>query len=243
MTTIEELLEYLNRSFSVRYAIKLEKLTMNLYVFDAVVQEGRDVSAQLIDRMKHEFDLLKAMGCTLIVLKESPVLVTDGDRVRISAQFNAHDVKGNTLRTGYEYVEGSEIVPLPQPVTKPEPVAVAGYDLVEDKEDAILLCARIIYAAVEAMNKAHNEFTLTWEQSRDSVISGVKRHLENPKETPEQNHEAWIAYRTAEGWVYGTSKDPEKKTHPCMVPYAALGPFAQSKDAVFMAIVDTFFGL
>ena len=52
-----------------------------------------------------------------------------------------------------------------------------------------------------------------------------------------------MEYRKSEGWRYGLSKDPVAKTHPCMVPYAALGPFAQSKDMVFHAIVRTFFGL
>lgn len=242
VTTLEELMKYADENFETRYALEPKKLKTNFYVFDMVQQEGRDVTAQVIDRLKHEFDLLKAMGAKVLVFRAPPELVTDGNRIRISAQFNAHDGQSNVLRTGYEYIEGSEIVPeKPQPA--PAPVAVAGYDLVEDKEDAILLCARIIHATVEALNKAHNEQTLTWEQSRDSVIAGIKRHLANPNETPEDNHNAWMEYRTIEGWSYGPTKDADAKTHPCMLPYSALGPFQQSKDAIFTAIVDTFFGL
>jgi hypothetical protein len=120
---------------------------------------------------------------------------------------------------------------------------VAGYELAEPTESSILHCAKLIHATVEAMNAAHNELTLTWEQSRDSTLDGVRRVLANPDETPEQNHNAWMDFRRAEGWVFGISKDPAKKTHPCMVPYSALGPFQQSKDMVFHAIIRTYFGL
>lgn len=120
---------------------------------------------------------------------------------------------------------------------------VGGYELVEEREDAILMCGYLAHKVVEALNKAHNELTLTWEQSRDSCLAGVRRILDNPKETSEQNHEAWMDYRRKEGWVYGVSKDPVAKTHPCMVPFGALPPIQQAKDMIFTAIVKTFFGV
>lgn len=129
------------------------------------------------------------------------------------------------------------------PEAVPDKGSVAAPAAIEPTDSSIELCAFIIHKAVEAMNSAHNELTLTWEQSRDSTLAGVRRVLANPKETSEQNHNAWMEYRRSEGWVYGISKDPVKKTHPCMVPYGALPPFQQSKDMVFHAIVRTFFGL
>lgn len=244
VTTIKDLIDYADQKFELRYSLDPKKLKANLYVFDVLAQEGRDVVPQLVDRMKHEFDLLLAMGAKVIVLKSPPTLVTDGNRERISAAFNAHDANSNLLRTGYEYVEGSEVVPeKPQPSPAPAPVAVAGYDLVEDKEDAILLCALLVHNVVKALNDAFNEYTVPWADNRDSIIAGVKRTLADPTETPEANHNAWAKYKFSEGWNYGATKDEKAKTHPCLVPYEQLGPHAKSKDAIFQTVVRTFFGL
>lgn len=38
----------------------------------------------------------------------------------------------------------------------------------------------------------------------------------------ENAHEVWAAGRTKEGWVYGTERNNEKKTTPCLVPYNEL---------------------
>lgn len=121
--------------------------------------------------------------------------------------------------------------------------AVAAPEALEPSDRNITLCARAAHAAVEALNKAHNELTLSWGESRASCEYGVRRLLANPNETPEENHQAWMAFRAEEGWVYGPIKDPVKMTHPCMVPYDALPTIQQAKDLMFMAIVRTFFGL
>lgn len=134
------------------------------------------------------------------------------------------------------------LVPTDSPV-KPSLVAIAGYDLVQDKEEAILLCALLVHNTILALNDAWNEHTVSWESNRASIIAGVKRTLENPSETPETNHNAWAEYKFNEGWTYGATKDEKAKTHPCLVPYEQLGPHAKSKDLIFQAIVRTFFGL
>lgn len=54
---------------------------------------------------------------------------------------------------------------------------------------------------------------------------------------PEQSHESWTAQKISEGWVFGPIKDPEAKTHPCLVPYADLPPQQKLKDALFVAVV------
>lgn len=32
-------------------------------------------------------------------------------------------------------------------------------------------------------------------------------------------HEVWALGRISDGWTYGTIRDDENKTHPCLVPY------------------------
>ncbi|WP_018865117.1 RyR domain-containing protein [Thioalkalivibrio sp. ARh3] len=81
----------------------------------------------------------------------------------------------------------------------------------------------------------------TWEDApewqRDSAVAGVIAHLERDL-TPEESHESWMRHKAEDGWVYGEEKDPEAKTHPCMVPYEQLPEEQQAKDALFSAVVS-----
>lgn len=43
--------------------------------------------------------------------------------------------------------------------------------------------------------------------------------------------------RLAEGWVYGPVKDPEAKTHPCLVAYDQLPEAQRYKDKLFASNV------
>ncbi|MBE3035719.1 MAG: hypothetical protein IMZ70_01345 [Candidatus Atribacteria bacterium] len=72
---------------------------------------------------------------------------------------------------------------------------------------------------------------------KDSAISGVKFHLENPDATPSHSHEEWLRVKQDEGWKYGPVKDPEKKEHPCCVPYDDLPLEQRIKDTLFTSIV------
>lgn len=74
-----------------------------------------------------------------------------------------------------------------------------------------------------------------WQQ--DSARRGVEFCLANPDAPPSANHDSWLKVKEADGWVYGETKDPEAKTHPCMVPYERLPVNQQKKDALFKAIV------
>jgi len=76
----------------------------------------------------------------------------------------------------------------------------------------------------------------TWQ--RDSAVAGVKFRLANPDAPVDAQHNAWMESKLKDGWVYGEVKDAEKKTHPCLVPFAELPPFQQKKDTLFCAIVD-----
>ena len=81
----------------------------------------------------------------------------------------------------------------------------------------------------------------SWEDApewqRNSAIHGVEMHMQNPDAGPAQSHESWMEEKVAEGWVYGEVKDPEVKTHPCLVPFDELPVEQQAKDFIFRAIV------
>jgi hypothetical protein len=70
---------------------------------------------------------------------------------------------------------------------------------------------------------------------RDSAIEGVGMALNGS--SPKEQHEAWWACKLAAGWKVGPVKDPEKKEHPCMVPYSELPPEQQRKDGLYIATV------
>lgn len=101
-------------------------------------------------------------------------------------------------------------------------------------------CARAAHEANRAWCLAHGDHSQpSWEDAPDwqkeSAIEGVKGVLRG--NTPEQSHESWLAHKRAEGWVYGPVKDPAKKEHPCMVPYAELPPEQRAKDSIFVGVV------
>lgn len=75
------------------------------------------------------------------------------------------------------------------------------------------------------------------EWQKKSAISGVEYHLNN-EVTPENSHENWMREKETDGWIYGDVKDPENKTHPCMVPYDQLPIEQRTKDYLFKAVVD-----
>jgi hypothetical protein len=71
---------------------------------------------------------------------------------------------------------------------------------------------------------------------RASALDGVFAAMHGT--TPEKLHESWCEFKRRDGWVYGETKDPAKKTHPCLVPYAALPQSQRDKDVLFQAIVN-----
>jgi hypothetical protein len=98
------------------------------------------------------------------------------------------------------------------------------------------------------VNKAYCESIgdysqVSWEAAepwqRQSIINGVKYHVENPRSKPEDSHVSWLKEKIADGWVYGEVKDTDKKTHPCCVSYDQLPTEQKSKDYIFTAIVKT----
>ena len=75
------------------------------------------------------------------------------------------------------------------------------------------------------------------EWQRSSAMNGVAFTIANPGAHPSASHDSWLAEKRAAGWTYGPAKDPEKKQHPCFVPYEALPPEQRAKDHLFQAVV------
>ena len=74
------------------------------------------------------------------------------------------------------------------------------------------------------------------ESQRSSCIDGVHGHQAEPL-TPAESHAMWLAYKEADGWVWGEVKDEAAKTHPCMVPYEELSENDRIKDLLFSSVV------
>jgi hypothetical protein len=79
-----------------------------------------------------------------------------------------------------------------------------------------------------------------WEDApqwqKDSAMLGVKLHTEK-NVGPEASHESWMAQKVLDGWVYGPEKNPDEKTHHCIVPFDMLPREQQAKDFIFRAVV------
>lgn len=80
------------------------------------------------------------------------------------------------------------------------------------------------------------EYAPEWQ--RTSIQNGVAFNLANPDASPSASHDNWLAEKLADGWVYGPVKDPEKKEHPCCVPYDELPAEQKAKYAIFKGIVN-----
>ncbi len=72
---------------------------------------------------------------------------------------------------------------------------------------------------------------------RNSAVNGVRFKIEHPEAPPSAQHEAWLEQKRTEGWKYGPVKNPEKKEHPCFIPYTGLPLEQRAKDHLFCAIV------
>lgn len=55
-----------------------------------------------------------------------------------------------------------------------------------------------------------------------SNVKLPKDLLELTEKIAENVHENWSKGRLADGWVYGETRNDEKKTTPCLVPYSEL---------------------
>lgn len=110
-------------------------------------------------------------------------------------------------------------------------------------EKQVVNIARVCHEANRAWCIANGDNSQkSWEEAeqwqRDSAIKGVIFRFENPDAGEDSQHNAWMADKVNDGWVYGEVKDAEAKTHPCIVPFHELPLFQQQKDKLFCSIVD-----
>lgn len=106
----------------------------------------------------------------------------------------------------------------------------------------VLKIAEVAHTTNRAYCESIGDFTQPlWDDApgwqRESAINGVKFHLDHPDAGPAASHESWLAEKEADGWKYGTTKDPEKKEHPCFVPYDELPAEQKVKDSLFIGVV------
>lgn len=211
----------------------------------------------LCDKFVDLIERLKAAGATRLVWRSKPRFIynvrEDGVRTILRARFaciarDGTEVKVQETQEGQEPGWIGDVTPLgtqgaAEELNEASVVnPVLGYDLIKVTDDAVLHCAAVVHAAIKALNDFHNEPTLTFEQSRDSTVAGIRNLLKNPGMTPEDQHNAWLETKRADGWSYGESKDFEKKTHPCFLPYKLLPDAQRVKDYVFQGVIRAYFG-
>lgn len=104
-----------------------------------------------------------------------------------------------------------------------------------------LQIARVTHEVNKAYCESLGDYSQPpWDEAppwqKKSALHGVNLHLDSEVE-PQASHEAWLAEKVADGWVYGSEKNPELKTHPCMVPFEELPREQQAKNYIFRAVV------
>lgn len=114
--------------------------------------------------------------------------------------------------------------------------------LSKDDIEAVETVARMAHAVNRAYCRAIGDDSQPlWrdapEWQKNSAINGVLAHLGRDL-SPEQSHESWMEQKRVEGWKLGPVKDPEKKEHPCFMPYAELPLEQRIKDHLFKAVVE-----
>ena len=105
-----------------------------------------------------------------------------------------------------------------------------------------LSVARVAHEVNKAYCEAIGDMTQTnWEDApqwqRDSAVKGVQLHLRSPDLGVSASHDAWMREKLDTGWTYGPIKDPAKKEHPCIAPYADLPIAQKAKDFIFRGVV------
>lgn len=101
-----------------------------------------------------------------------------------------------------------------------------------------IVCHQVNRAYCQALG---DDSQPTWEDApewqKSSALNGVLFHIDNPDAGPHHSHNSWLSEKQAAGWKFGPVKDPEKKEHPCFVPYEQLPTEQKAKDYLFRAIV------
>ncbi len=121
-----------------------------------------------------------------------------------------------------------------------------GYRLFSKLTDEPEYIARLAHEVNRAYCESQSDPSQPkWEDApewqRVSARLGVELHLSGDH-GPEASHASWMTQKLAEGWVYGETKDPVAKTHPCIKPFSELPKEQQAKDFLFRGVVNAFKG-
>lgn len=108
-------------------------------------------------------------------------------------------------------------------------------------QTALVAIARTIHEAIRGWVAAHGETPLEpWpsasEWTKRSTMESILWRIENPDAPHAAQHEQWLEQLRRDGWVFGETKDFDRKTHPMMIPYEELPEFEKRKDAIFNAL-------
>lgn len=104
--------------------------------------------------------------------------------------------------------------------------------------------AEFVYNAGKLAAKAANApiVPASWDmrlpEFREQFREVIERQCGEERLPAVALHALWVESYRDMGWVYGAEHDPEKKTHPDMVPYAQLGQLERDKDDVFVALCE-----
>lgn len=104
--------------------------------------------------------------------------------------------------------------------------------------------ARVAHEVNRAYCEALGDFSHpAWEDAPswqiDSTMEGVNRHWDADVD-PKASHDAWMAHKLADGWMYDPFKRIDHKLHPGLVPFDQLPRSEQVKNFLFRAVVHAF---
>lgn len=103
--------------------------------------------------------------------------------------------------------------------------------------DIAMICHQANKGLCEAQgDTSQRDWLASPEWQRDSAAAGVRFIAENPNAPDSATHDSWSAQKLADGWRYGSVKDADAKTHPCLVAFDELPPMQQAKDRLFKAV-------
>lgn len=105
-----------------------------------------------------------------------------------------------------------------------------------------ILTARVTHEVCRQLNLFYGDSEYApWddmnEEEKHRALTGVEMALNDPNLTPEAIHVVWMKTMLADGYRLGPSRDPMKKTHPCIRPYMELEDKDKLKDILFLAVV------
>ena len=70
------------------------------------------------------------------------------------------------------------------------------------------------------------------DEERQRRIQAMKK-CGHQNTSDEVRHESWMKMHLDSGWVYGAEFDPQKKTHPNLLPWDQLPPSTKVKAKIF----------